>query len=345
MIRTSLRPVALFLAVSGMIFAQQPPTDPQQTPPPSNGGWRQPTGPAPVADPAQGPVVQVEQQQDSSLPVLRDAYGQTQQQQGAPPPAAAVPPPPPAYGLPAHVTMKPSTFINMRMNQGLASNKNQVGDAFSGTLIEPIVVDGIVVAQRGQLVYGKVAAVGKVNGEHRLGVELTGITLADGSQVAIHTQLVGQRGARMPGGEQAGIITTTTAGGAVVGAIAGGGLGAGIGAGAGAAAGIIGVLATKNRPSVIYPETLLTFQTQSAVAINTNNTAAFRYVGPEDYNRPATQMVQRGPARPGYAYGPGYGPGYYPPPYYGPYYYPYWGFGPTVVVGGGFRFGGFHRFR
>src|SRR5215831_11732175 len=106
MIRHSLRPAALLLAVSGMIFAQQPPTDPQ-TPPPSNGGWRQSTAPAPVTDPSQGPVVQVEQQQDSSLPVLRDAYGQTQQQPGAQPPAAAVPPPP-AYGLPAHVTMRPS---------------------------------------------------------------------------------------------------------------------------------------------------------------------------------------------------------------------------------------------
>jgi hypothetical protein len=140
---------------------------------------------------------------------------------------------------------------------------------------------------------------------------------------------------------QAGVITTTTAGGAVVGGIAGGGMGAGVGAGAGALAGIAAVIATKNHPSVIYPETMLTFQLQNAVDINTNNPSAFRYVGPDDYGRPAT-MTQQVPVRSGY--GPGY-PYAYPYPYY-PYWgggYPYWG--PSLFIGGGFGWGGFGGFR
>jgi hypothetical protein len=110
----------------------------------------------------------------------------------------------------------------------------------------------------------------------------------------------------------------------------------------GAAAGIIGVLATRNHPSVIYPETALTFQTENAIVIDTgNSTGAYRYVGPDDYSGPRTQVMQAPAQRPGYGYGPGYYP-YYPYPYY----YPYYGFGLGVRLGGwgwgGFR-GGFRR--
>ena len=290
-----------------------------------------------MSDPA---AADQQQQQDPAQPAARDAYGQTQQQPAARPPAAQ--PPRPAYGLPAEVTLKPGTFLTMRINQGLASNKNAVGDTFSGALTQPIVVNGIVVAQRGQVVYGEVAEAQKVKGVHRLGVELTSLTLADGSQAAVHTQLISRQGPAMPYGRQAGVITTTTAGGAVVGAAAAGGADAAAGAGVGAAAGIIGVLATKNHPSVIYPETMLTFQTGNAVTVATGNSSgAFRYVGPDDYARPAT-MTQQVRVRPAYANGPGYyNPYYYP--YYGGWGYPYYGFGPGI--GFGFGFGGFGGFR
>jgi hypothetical protein len=330
MTRISFRPVVLLLAASGVILAQQPPVDPQSAPP-ANSGWRRMD--APAAAPAQDQAAPADQQ-DPAQPAARDAYGQPQTQQPAARPPAAQPPRP-AYGLPAEVTLKPSTFVTMRINQPLASNKNAVGDTFSGTLTQPIVVNGIVVAQRGQMVYGRVAVAEKVKGVHRLGVELTSITLADGSQVAVHSQLVSRPGPTMPGGQEAGIITTTTVGGAAVGAVAAGGTGAGAGAGVGAAAGIIGVLATRNKPSVIYPETALTFQTETPVTINTGNSSgAFRYVGPDDYSRPATQTVHVAPAPRGYAYGPGYYPYY-------PYYYPYYGWGPSLFIGGGWGFGGF----
>jgi hypothetical protein len=291
---------------------------------------------APAAAAEQDPAPAAESS-DPSQPVARDAFGQAQAQQPANRPPAAQPVRQP-YGLPAEVTMKAGTFVNMRINQELTSNHNQAGDTFSGSLMQPIVVNGIVVAQRGQTVYGRVVEAQKVKGVSRLGIELTSLTLADGSQAAVHTQLVSRLGPTMPGGQQAGIITTTTAAGAVVGAAGGGGAGAGAGAGVGAAAGIIGVLATRNHPSVIYPETALTFQTENAVTINTGNSVgAFRYVGPEDYERPRTQVVQGAPAPRTYVYGPGY---YAPYPYY-PYYYPYYGWGgPSIFIGGGFRFGG-----
>jgi hypothetical protein len=48
--------------------------------------------------------------------------------------------------------------------------------------------------------------------------------------------------------------------------------------------------------------------------------------------------VQSAPG--GYAAGYGYPPGYYPGPYYGPGYYGPGYYGPSVVIGGGWGWGG-----
>ncbi|HEX3742585.1 MAG TPA: hypothetical protein VHW09_01590 [Bryobacteraceae bacterium] len=266
--------------------------------------------------------------QQNPMPAARDAYGQAQPSANRPP---AAQPPSQAYGVPPEVTLKPGTMLTIRVSQKLADNKNAVGDTFSGALTAPLVANGIVVAQRGSMVYGKVVEAQKVKGVHRLGVEVTGITLADGSQTPVHGQLMARQSPPMPYWEQQrGNITTAAADGS--------------------AGATVGVLATKGHDSVIYPETLLTFQTGSAITVTTANSAgAFRYVGPDDYNRPAG-MTTHVATRPGYAYSPGYP--YYDYPYYGwGYPYPYWGpvgfgFGFGGFYGGGFHGGGFHgRFR
>ena len=330
--------ILVFLAASGLVLAQQ------SAPP--NGAWRR-VGDAP---PSAAPAAQ-DPQQDPSQPVDRsDEYGQTNP--NAPPqgtPQAQQPGMRPAYGLPPQVTVKPNTYITVRTNQPLSSDHNQVGDTFSATLVQPLIGDGVVVAQRGQTVYGRVSVAEKAHSGHdsRLGLELTSITLADGTQVPIQSQLVSFQGPRTPGGVEAGTIVGTTAVGAAVGGIAARGTGAAIGAGAGAAAGIIGVLLTHNHETRLYPEAALTFQVTSPVMVSTVNAPqAFRFVGPDDYDRPTMRYNTAGPnTRPAPAYAPGYsyGPGYYPYgyPYYGyPYYgygYPYWG--PSVVIGGGWGWG------
>jgi hypothetical protein len=45
----------------------------------------------------------------------------------------------------------------VRLNEEIPSDHNQEGDVFSASLSQPIVVDGVVVAQRGQSVMGRVA--------------------------------------------------------------------------------------------------------------------------------------------------------------------------------------------
>jgi hypothetical protein len=103
----------------------------------------------------------------------------------------------------------------------------------------------------------------------QLKLELTSFTLADGTQVAAQTQLVARQGGTTPAGVQAGTVAGTTVAGAAVGGAADWGQGAAIGAGAGAAAGIVGVLLTRNHPTVIYPETALTFQMTAPFTIST----------------------------------------------------------------------------
>jgi hypothetical protein len=318
--------INLFTA-SAMLFAQD-----SQTNAPQNGGWRRAGDPAaPVASAPS--TTSTASAQDQNQPVARmDAYGQPlpqvaqdqpaqpQDSQQAPPqpatqmqrndrPPAAVP----HYGLPASVTIKTGTFVNARVNQELNSDHSQVGDVFSATLTEPIVVDGVVVAQRGQTVMGRVTEAikaSKAQGTSHLGLQLTAINLADGTQAANQSHVVA--------GNSAAPNSSTTAS-------------------------PTGVLLTHSHPTILYPQMQLTFQLDTPVTVDlTRAPQAFRYVGPEDYNR-GTQTTTTSTVRrtsPSVVYA---GPGYYGYPYgyygYG-YGYPYYyggGFGVGIRLGGGYR--------
>lgn len=358
MTRTHRLSLILF-ASSAAVFAQsQSPT-----------GWRRASDPPPVAQ--DQPIAQQQaptlQAQDPSQPVDRsDAYGQPQagqQPQATQPQAIPQPndrPPaartgPPRYGLPPQVTIHPGMFVMVRTSQPLSSDHNQEGDTFAATLTQPIVVDGIVVAQRGQTVLGRVAEAkkaGRASGVSHLSLQLTGLTLADGTQANVQSQMVTRNGQTSVGNDVAA-VGTTTAVGAGVGAAADWGRGAAIGAGAGAVVGLAGVLLTRGHPTVVYPETLLTFRIDTPVTVDTTRAPqAYRYVDPYEYDRPVQTQVVRRPAGTncaGYgclappSYGGYYG-GYYPG-WYGPGYYPYWGWGGGLVIGGYGRFGGYRRWR
>jgi hypothetical protein len=267
------------------------------------------------------------------------------------------PPPPDNFGgppVPARLTIKPGTYVTVRINQWLSSDRNQKGDTFTATLNQPIIVDGIVVAQRGQTVYGKVSEAqkaGRVEGTSRLGLQLTELTLVDGDQALVQSQMINRNGPTSQGRDAAAIATTTGLG-AIVGAGVNGGVGAGVGAGAGAVVGILGVLLTRGGPTVIYPESVLTFQIDSPVEIATDRAPqAFQPVNAQpNYGRGYGQGYGQGPATangpgpyPPPAPGLGYGYAPYPAPYYPAYAYgypyPYYG-GFGVVIGRGF--GGFY---
>jgi len=316
----------------------------------------------PQADSQDAPQVQQDQRPVISKDTIPQANPQDNQDQQDPnqaPPPRQRPRYPnrqrpvaqqPSGPVPANITIPAGKVIFARLNEPLSSDHNHAGDTFTATLDQPIVVDGWVVANRGETIVGTVTEAqkaGRVKGVSHLGLELTDITVADGNQMPVNAELW-KGSAGTSHGADAAAIATTTGAGAIIGAAANGGTGAGVGAGAGALAGIGLVLLTRGKPTVLGPEYPVSFRIKEPVAISTANSAqAFQPVGSDDYN----SSQGPGPRRRG---APGY-PGGYPvayPPYYascGPYYgcgpyYPYYGYGygPTIGFYGGY-WGGYGR--
>ena len=305
------------LAASIVAFAQ----DPATTSPPSSApssGWHR-----------------------FSNPPAEDPSGQTLPSR---PPADN----PPGQTVPSRLTLRAGTFLTVRVDQMLSSDRNKAGDEFSATLTRPLVAGGVVVAQRGEILGGRVAdaqKAGRVTGVSRLAVQLTDLTLVDGQQVPIETELTSLTGPTSKA-RDAGAIVGTSAMGAAVGAAADLGVGAAIGAGAGAIVGTVGVLVTRGHATVIYPESALTFRLSEPITISTDRAPqAFRYVGTtNEYNR-ASNAQGPPPVGPGWTC-KGYGwppPTATLPPYYYYPYYPYtWGASLGLWYGPGFFYGRLH---
>ncbi len=249
----------------------------------------------------------------------------------------------PSGAAPSPLVLSAGTWITVRVNETLSSDHNRAGDQFSATLSQPLVVDGYVVARRGQTVAGRVTdavKAGRIRGTSKLGLELTDISFVDGRQLPVRTQLVQYAGGTSMG-RDATAIGTTAGLGAAVGAAADGGFGAGMGAIAGGAASAIGVLFTRGNQTVVHPEATLTFRTEAPLTISTETSRhAFQSVRQEDYeprqaSRPTLQRRV-------------YTPHYYYYDYFGPHY-PYW-YGPSWYGGSFFLYsrpiyyrGGGHR--
>ncbi len=245
---------------------------------------------------------------------------------------------------PSQLILPAGSFISVRVNQHLSSDQNQAGDTFTATLAQPLVADGFVIARRGQTIGGRVAEAvkaGRAKGTSRLAIELNELSLVDGRQIPVLTQLMEYTGGTSKGRDATAIAGTTGLGAAIGGAAAGGAA-AGIGAAAGAAASVIGVLVTRGRATEIDPEALLTFRTMQPITIATDRArSAFQPVEQTDYEpktgrRPPTLERRTSPA-----WFPGYwGPGWWGPGWWGPGY-----FGAGVIIRTGPRFyrGGFGR--
>jgi hypothetical protein len=260
--------------------------------------------------------------------------------------------------LPSTITLPAGTVIPVRVSEWLSSDRNQAGDRFTATLEQPLVANGWVVAVRGQVVTGRIAVAKKAprgGGESQLGVELSELTLVDGQVLPMRTQLLQNSGGSSTG-RNAAAVATTTGVGAVIGGAAEGGEGAAVGAVIGAAAGIVGVMSTRGKPTVIAPETMLTFRLEAPVGISTQQSPfAFQPVRASDYRGDQDAYANTGQRhlRTGSPYAGPYYPGPY---YYADPWYPYYGFYPGVYFGysgfygprfrggfgGGFR-GGFRR--
>jgi len=205
--------------------------------------------PATAAPPAQPPAPEV------PPPAPREAES-----------APAPPPPPPP---PQQVTLNAGTLIPVRLIDGLSTERNNPGDGFTGTLDQPLVVDGIVIAERGARVEGRVVTSdkgGKVKGVSFLDVELTRIHLSDGQTISVKTDSFERKGEESHKTDAAK-VGAGAAIGAIIGAIAGGGKGAAIGAGVGGGAGAGDVLLTRGKPATLPSETRISFRLSAPLTV------------------------------------------------------------------------------
>ena len=213
--------------------------------------------PPPVVAPAVDP--QPAPRQEPPVPVSPPARTE---------PEVVTPPPAPPAPEPNRATLNAGMLIPVRLLDGLSSERNVSGDAFTATLDHELVADGFVIAERGARVDGRVVDVDrgtKVKGGATLTVELTRLHTSDGQTVPIQTDTFQKRSEpdHRQDAEKVGVGAVI---GAVIGGIAGGGKGAAIGAGAGAGAG--GADAVLTRKAAALPsETRLSFRLRAPVPL------------------------------------------------------------------------------
>jgi hypothetical protein len=167
------------------------------------------------------------------------------------------------------VTITAGTLLSVRLLETLSSDKVKPGDTFRATLDKPFAVDGLVIAERGARVEGRVVEsqeAGRIKGVSNLAIQLVRLNTSDGQRLAIQTDVFRKAG-ETTRGQDAAKVGGGAGLGAVIGAIAGGGKGAAIGAAVGGAAGAGTVAATRGKATVLPVETRIDFRISSAVTL------------------------------------------------------------------------------
>ena len=170
------------------------------------------------------------------------------------PAAARTPAPPREFLLPA------GTPIRVRTTTSISTKTSSTGSTFEASLMDPLTVDGVVLAPAGAAATGVVLSSddgGKVKGKASISVAIKSITTTHGPlAVQTNSRMAVARSNVKRDVVRGGIMTGA---GAAIGAIAGGGKGAAIGAGVGGGAGVGTAMATKGEAAMFPPESILAF--------------------------------------------------------------------------------------
>ena len=157
----------------------------------------------------------------------------------------------------------------VRLDRSISTARAQTGDTFHGTLDEPIIVDKLIIADRGARVEGRIAEAdraGRVRGRSYLAIELTRLSTDDGQWVDLTTSRFEREGSgQVKKTAQRAAIGAAV--GAAIGAIAGGGKGAAVGAGTGAGAGAGSEAVRRGEDAVFEAETRIFFRLEAPVTI------------------------------------------------------------------------------
>jgi hypothetical protein len=172
-----------------------------------------------------------------------------------------------AQGRSRGAVVPTGTVIKLQMDRTITSKEAKVGDTFTTTIFEPVLVDGQEILSTGMQVQGRVTTVSRAQSRGRsgtIGVEFDRLLLPNNRSVTLKGFLTSldpeekkqiDNEGRVSGGSSTKKNTIFIGGGAgvgaAIGAIAGGGKGAGIGAGVGAGAGVLGALLTKGKEAEV----------------------------------------------------------------------------------------------
>jgi hypothetical protein len=229
--------------------AAEPATTAQAAPPPAA---------APDATPAPSPA---------PPPAAMTAAPPPAAMTAAPPPAAApaVPPPPPP---PQKYVVASGTPVVVRIQQTISAKASNVGDTFSGTLAQSVVVHGVKVIRAGAPVTGTVVAAkgqGRFKGSGDLVIAVTRVGTYPVTTSSYEATSKGK------GKRTAGFVGGGAGGGALIGGLAGGGKGALIGGLLGAGAGTAGAAFTGNKDITVPAESVVTFNLTQPITVVMEN--------------------------------------------------------------------------
>ena len=166
------------------------------------------------------------------------------------------------------ITVPAGTRILIRMIDSIDSSKQKTGYRFRASLEANLQAEDVVVAPRGNMVYGRLAqasSAGKMSGSSQLTLELTEIVIS-GTAYPLLTSTYEIKG-KGEGKKTAGKVVGGAGLGALIGGIAGGGKGAAIGVLAGALGGTALAASKKGEQLQIPSEFLLEFRLEQPVKI------------------------------------------------------------------------------
>ena len=93
---------------------------------------------------------------------------------------------------PAHqATLRTGMMVVIRLTGPLSSDSIQSGGTFAGSLAEPLIADGFIIAEEGSRVTGRILdseKAGRFTGTSRLQLALTSVRTSDGQEVGIATE-------------------------------------------------------------------------------------------------------------------------------------------------------------
>lgn len=172
---------------------------------------------------------------------------QYQQAQPDPAPQAKAPPPPPKT-----ITVPSGTRLVVRMAEGIDSKRHSAGHRFRGQLEGALVVEGVTVAPRGAILYGRITQAksgGRAVGSSEMAMEFTDIMLDD------QLYEIATSGLKAQTGNEAGRTAGRTARAAALGGLYGGSSSAKKGAKIGLGASILTGGSSINIPAGTIVET------------------------------------------------------------------------------------------